>query len=44
MTVRYFSITRLGRQVAALEARRLEAQVEAARDRALLAGPEGGWS
>ena len=39
---RYFSITRLGRRVAALEAGRLEAQVEAARDRALLAGTDGG--
>lgn len=41
---RHFAITRLGRRVAALEARRLEAQVEAARDRALLPGHEGGWS
>lgn len=37
---RYFAITPLGRQVAATEARRLEAQVEAARDRALLSGPQ----
>jgi DNA-binding PadR family transcriptional regulator len=41
---RYFSITPLGRTVAAAEARRLEAQVEAARGRALLAGPDGEWS
>jgi DNA-binding PadR family transcriptional regulator len=41
---RYFAITPLGRKVAAIEARRLEAQVEAARSRALLAGPEGRWS
>lgn len=41
---RYFSITPLGRTVAAAEARRLEAQVEAARERALLAGAEGEWS
>lgn len=41
---RYFSITRLGRLVAAAEARRLEAQVAAARERALLAGSPGGGS
>jgi DNA-binding PadR family transcriptional regulator len=41
---RYFAITPLGRQVAVMEARRLEAQVEAARDRALLTGSHGGWS
>jgi DNA-binding PadR family transcriptional regulator len=33
---RYFAITPLGRQVAAIEARRMETQVDAARDRALL--------
>lgn len=41
---RYFSITRLGRLVAVAEARRLEAQVAAARERALLAGSTGGGS
>ena len=38
---RYFSITLLGREVAAAEARRLVAQVDAARARALLTGAEG---
>ena len=39
---RYFSITPFGREVAATEARRLEAQVAIARARALLTGLEGG--
>jgi DNA-binding PadR family transcriptional regulator len=37
---RYFAITPFGREVAAAEARRLEAQVAAARARALLKGME----
>jgi DNA-binding PadR family transcriptional regulator len=39
---RYFSITSLGKSVAAAEARRLEAQVDVARARALLSGAGGG--
>jgi DNA-binding PadR family transcriptional regulator len=39
---RYFSITPFGRAVAAAEARRLSAQVDAARARELLSGVEGG--
>lgn len=39
---RYFTITRLGKGVAAAEARRLEAQVDVARSRELLPGTEGG--
>jgi DNA-binding PadR family transcriptional regulator len=39
---RYFAITPFGREVAAAEARRLAAQVEVARTRALLAGAEEG--
>jgi DNA-binding PadR family transcriptional regulator len=38
---RYFAITPLGKEVAAAEARRLSAQVTAARARALLSGLEG---
>jgi len=38
---RYYAITPLGKDVAAAEARRLAAQVEAARARALLSGAEG---
>jgi DNA-binding PadR family transcriptional regulator len=38
---RYYAITPLGVEVAAAEARRLEAQVEAARARALLSGAGG---
>ena len=39
---RYFTITPLGKQVAAAEARRLEAQVSVARTRDLLPGAQGG--
>lgn len=39
---RYFSITSLGKSVAAAEARRLEAQVDVARARELLSGAGGG--
>jgi len=39
---RYFAITALGREVAAAEARRLAAQVDTARARALISGTEGG--
>jgi DNA-binding PadR family transcriptional regulator len=39
---RFFSITSTGREVAAREARRLEAQVAAARARALLSSSGGG--
>lgn len=38
---RYFAITSFGRAVAAAEARRLKAQVEAAQARALLSGAAG---
>ena len=41
---RYFAITPFGKEVAAAEARRLSAQVDAARNRALLSGAEGGGS
>jgi DNA-binding PadR family transcriptional regulator len=41
---RYFAITPFGREVAATEARRLAAQVDTARARALLSGAEGGGS
>jgi DNA-binding PadR family transcriptional regulator len=39
---RYFTITSLGKSVAAAEARRLEAQVDVARARELLSGAGGG--
>lgn len=39
---RYFAITNLGRSVAAAEARRLEAQLDVARARALTSGAGGG--
>jgi DNA-binding PadR family transcriptional regulator len=39
---RYFALTPFGRRVAAEEARRLDAQVRAARDRELLARVDGG--
>ena len=39
---RYFAITPFGKSVAAAEARRLEAQVEVARNRELLSGAGGG--
>ena len=39
---RYFCITPFGREVAEAEARRLAAQVDVARDRALLAGAREG--
>jgi len=39
---RYFTITPFGKEVAAAEARRLEAQVEVARVRELLSPAEGG--
>lgn len=38
---RYFSITALGKEVAAAEARRLASQLDAARSRALLGGMQG---
>ncbi len=38
---RYFAITPFGRSVATAEARRLEAQVDVARDRELLSGAGG---
>ena len=38
---RYFAITPFGKEVAAAEARRLAAQVDMARARALLSGAEG---
>jgi DNA-binding PadR family transcriptional regulator len=41
---RYFAITAFGREVATTEARRLAAQVDVARTRALLSGAEGGGS
>jgi DNA-binding PadR family transcriptional regulator len=41
---RYFAITPFGKKVAAAEANRLSAQVDAARTRALLSGAEGGGS
>ena len=41
---RYFAITPFGKEVAATEARRLAAQVDTARARALLSGAEGGRS
>lgn len=40
----YYAITELGRMVAVAEARRLRAQVEAARARELLADAKGGGS
>ena len=39
---RYFAITPFGKAVAAAEARRLEAQVDVARNRELLSGAGGG--
>lgn len=39
---RYFAITPFGKTVAAAEARRLEAQVDVARNRELLSGAGGG--
>ena len=39
---RYFTLTSLGKSVAAAEARRLEAQVDVARSRELLSGAGGG--
>jgi len=41
---RYFAITPFGTSVAAVEARRLEAQVKVARNRELLSGAGGGGS
>jgi DNA-binding PadR family transcriptional regulator len=41
---RYFAITAFGKEVAVAEARRLAAQVDAARGRSLLPGVEGGGS